>query len=143
VIDASWAKKALPAPGMILVVRDEVSARFLSLFLPESYQTHTRKATATVLAVHPDCDPAIRCTIRPGDRVLLAPSAGRKVKFGFTPSEEIELWSVYPRSVLAKLLAADNADYAPGHEGDATAWVRSRGPEIEDRFEEGDLRGLR
>ena len=139
-IPAELSKRAKAAPGRVLVVRDEVSAKFLSLYLPPAYQAHTRKAHATILDLHPGLE---WTGLKVGDRVLLAPASGRKVVFGFTVEDEVELWSVPIEAVRAILHDKMDLEYAQQPPGDAPGWIASHGPEVDEKFEDGDRRGLR
>jgi len=140
-IPVEYAKLARATPNRLLVARDEVSAKYLMLYLPPAYQSHTRKAHATVV----DVDAGIRgrYPLEPGMRVLLAPGAGRKVVFGFTADDEVELWSVPVEAVRAILHDREDLEYQEGPPGDAKGWFASYGPEDEPKFDEGDKRGLR
>lgn len=140
-IPVEYARLARATPNRLLVARDEVSAKYLSLFLPPAYQSHTRKAHATIVDVHAGLAQVF--DLKPGMRVLLAPGAGRKVVFGFTADEEIELWSVPVEAIRAILHEQMDLEYREGPPGDALGWVASHGPESEAKFDEGDKRGLR
>ena len=145
-IPAWWVDHAEASPGRILLLRDEVADRASGIILPPHYKKHTLKAFATVLSVGPGAeilDERGELAVVPGERVILAPSAGRMVVFGYAADREIILWSVPPIAIQAKLVSGEPV-WAHVPPGDARAWAASRDhAEDVNAFDEGDPRALR
>jgi len=139
VIPREWADRVEAPPGKILVIRDEVALRVAGIWLPQGYRAHTRRAIATVLSIGPGC-PEVAAV---GERVLLAPSTGKKMVFGYTKNDEVEVWAIPPYSILAVLSGDADAVHGKPKPGKDDAYIVSADGEPEDRFDEGDPRGLR
>lgn len=149
-IPSEWAYQTAPAPGRILVQRETVEQKYHGLWRPGGYRDHTRKIYAKVVAIGQGAVTEVEL----GDWVILAPNVGRAIVFGYSPSTEIELWSIPPEAVIGVLLFdlaevkviedsryADRADEAAL--AASTYAARRPGTEEDDRMDEGDSRGLR
>lgn len=137
---------AKAAPGLILVKRDEISEKIGSLWIPNQYREHTRKAYAVITSIHREVAREMNRRgffIEVGDYVVLAPSAMKKIVFGFMYGKETELWAVRPEAIIARLERPANVVHADKLPGDADAWRASHGPEKDNKITEGDPRALR
>lgn len=140
-IPRSWSEHSLATPGRILVRRDKVEQQYHGIWTPTGIQMHTRKAVGTVLDVSPECS---GYGVKAGDRVLLGPSAGRAIVYGYAHHVETEIWSIPPHAILARISPEAEAEWQnPNPAALATDWEASKGPERDQRFDEGDRRGLR
>lgn len=145
-IEQSEAKTARAAPGYILVQRDEVSEKIGNLYIPNHYREHTMKAYARVHDVHPEAAADLRVAdffLQPGDYIVLAPSAMKKIVFGYVPGKETELWAVRAHAVICRIVEETEVEYADEAPGDARAWAASHGPEKDGKVNEADPRALR
>lgn len=140
-IPRSWVDHSLASPGRILILRDKVEQQYHGIWTPSGIQQHTRKALGTVVDVSPECS---GYGVKKGDRVLLGPSAGRPIVYGYAFHVETELWSIPPHAILARIDETVEAEWRQPSPAEAAAdWQASRGPADDKRFDEGDRRGLR
>ena len=84
-------------PGKILGTPERIDSVTKSgLIVPVGYLTHTR---SSIITVHHDSTGRWE----PGDRLLLANTAGRRFYVGYTSTEEVEMLVFSPSAVLLKL----------------------------------------
>lgn len=101
-IPREWASRARPRDHELWVKRDEEAVRAVGIVIPDHlrHRLSTHFPIATVWAV----GAAIK-DLKPGDRVLIRPSAGRLIRFG--ERGELVLRVLKPGMVLADVLTSD------------------------------------
>ncbi len=140
-IPAEWEPRARAPKGKILVKRDPREKYYHDLIhIAPSYLNHIRTATGTVIDVHPSLFGQIEFEV--GDRVALAPTAGKKLLFGYYANEESELWVYSPISIKAVLYDAEYAETGESFLRNEKREV-ARQPTVDEKFTEGDRAGIR
>lgn len=141
-IPAAWKEKTRAPRGKILVQHKSMESIRHGIYLPPNYLRHTRTAAGIVKDIHPDCGETM---FKVGDAVLLSATGGTMLVFGLYQSEESELWVYSPRSVRI-VFEPDASEEVEDHGEHIHRYAKSleaRMPTVDDRFVEGDPKGLR
>jgi hypothetical protein len=94
------SKLAKPRPGELWIQRDENHIRAVGIVIPDHVKRGVEHPISTVFAVGVGVE-----DFKPGDRVLVRPSAGRIIRFG--ERGELVLRVIKPSAVLADVLTED------------------------------------